>query len=34
VQHELRHRILERLRKEGIEIPFPQRTVHLRRGSL
>jgi len=30
VQHELRHRILERLRREGIEIPFPQRTVHLR----
>jgi len=32
VQHELRHRILERLRREGIEIPFPQRTVHLRGG--
>ena len=31
VQHELRHRILERFKKEGIEIPFPQRTVHLRR---
>jgi small-conductance mechanosensitive channel len=31
VQHELRHRIFERLNKEGIEIPFPQRTVHLRR---
>jgi small-conductance mechanosensitive channel len=30
VQHELRHRILERLRREGIEMPFPQRTVHLR----
>ena len=30
VQHELRHRILERFRKEGIEIPFPQRTVHVR----
>ncbi len=30
VQHELRHRILERLRREGIEVPFPQRTVHLR----
>ncbi len=28
-QHELRKRILNRLRKEGIEIPFPQRTVHL-----
>ena len=31
VQHELRHRILERLRKEEIEIPFPQRTVHWRK---
>ena len=31
VQHELRHRILERFQKEGIEIPYPQRTVHLRR---
>jgi small-conductance mechanosensitive channel len=31
VQHELRHRILERFRKEGIGIPFPQRTVHLRK---
>ncbi|MBI5968864.1 MAG: mechanosensitive ion channel family protein [Deltaproteobacteria bacterium] len=30
VQHELRHRILERFKKEGVEIPFPQRTVHLR----
>jgi small-conductance mechanosensitive channel len=30
VQHELRHRILERLRKEEVEIPFPQRTVYLR----
>jgi small-conductance mechanosensitive channel len=30
VQHELRHRIFERFKKEGIEIPFPQRTVHLR----
>ena len=30
VQHELRHRILERFRKENIEIPYPQRTVHLR----
>lgn len=33
VQHELRHRILERFKKEGIEIPFPQRTVHLREGT-
>jgi len=30
VQHELRHRLFERFKKEGIEIPFPQRTVHLR----
>ncbi len=30
VQHELRHRIFARFQKEGIEIPFPQRTVHLR----
>lgn len=31
VQHELRHRIFERFKKEGIEIPFPQRMVHLRK---
>ncbi|MBI5584454.1 MAG: mechanosensitive ion channel family protein [Deltaproteobacteria bacterium] len=30
VQHELRKRIFQRFREEGIEIPFPQRTVHLR----
>ena len=30
VQHELRKRILRRLRAEGIEIPFPIRTVELR----
>jgi small-conductance mechanosensitive channel len=29
VQHELRKRILRRFRREGIEIPFPQRDVHL-----
>jgi small-conductance mechanosensitive channel len=29
VQHELRHRIFERFKKEGIEIPFPQRTLHV-----
>lgn len=29
-QHELRKRILRRFRQEGIEIPFPQRTVQLR----
>jgi small-conductance mechanosensitive channel len=28
-QHELRKRIFRRFRTEGIEIPFPQRTVHL-----
>jgi len=31
VQSELRKRIFERLKKEGIEIPFPQRVVHLRK---
>ncbi|MBI4591018.1 MAG: mechanosensitive ion channel family protein [Candidatus Rokubacteria bacterium] len=30
VQHELRKRILRRFRAEGIEIPFPVRTVELR----
>jgi len=30
VQHELRKRIFERFRQEGIEIPFPHRTVYLR----
>lgn len=30
VQHELRMRIFERFQAEGIEIPFPQRTVHFR----
>lgn len=30
VQHELRKRIFARFRQEGIEIPFPIRTVHLR----
>lgn len=29
-QHELRKRIFRRFRKEGIEIPFPHRTVYLR----
>jgi small-conductance mechanosensitive channel len=28
-QHELRKRILERFRQEGISIPFPQRDVHV-----
>ena len=30
VQHELRKRILRRFKAENIEIPYPQRTVHLR----
>jgi small-conductance mechanosensitive channel len=30
-QHELRKRILRRFREEGIEIPFPIRTVEIRR---
>jgi small-conductance mechanosensitive channel len=30
VQHELRKRIFRRFREEGIEIPFPQRTVYIR----
>jgi len=29
-QHELRKRVIKRLRAEGIEIPFPHRTVYLR----
>ena len=29
-QHELRKRIIRRFRAEGIEIPFPVRTVELR----
>jgi len=29
-QHELRKRIFNRFRKEGIEIPFPHRTVYVR----
>jgi small-conductance mechanosensitive channel len=31
VQHEMRKRIFKRFRVEGIEIPFPQRTVHIRK---
>lgn len=31
VQHELRKRILKRFRQEGIEIPYPVRSVYLRR---
>ena len=31
-QHELRKRIFRRFRDEGIEIPFPQRVVHLQGG--
>jgi small-conductance mechanosensitive channel len=30
VRHELRKRIVRRFREEGIDIPFPIRTVHLR----
>lgn len=30
VQHELRKRILKRFKQDGIEMPFPQRTVYLR----
>jgi small-conductance mechanosensitive channel len=30
VQHELRKRIFERFKKEGIEIPFPTRTVYIK----
>lgn len=31
VQHEMRKRIFKRFKKEGIEIPFPHRTVYLRK---
>jgi len=30
VQHELRHRILERFRQEGIRIPLPESIIHVR----
>ncbi|MEX2261071.1 MAG: mechanosensitive ion channel family protein [Bryobacteraceae bacterium] len=30
VQHELRKRIFRRFRQEGIEIPFPSRTLHIK----
>jgi small-conductance mechanosensitive channel len=30
VQHELRKRLFKRFKDEGIEIPFPQRVVHLK----
>jgi len=30
VQHELRKRIFKRFRREGLEIPFPIRTVYLK----
>lgn len=33
VQHELRKYIFSRFKEEGIEIPYPQRTVHLRKNS-
>ena len=31
VQHELRKRIFKRFRAEGVEIPFPIRTLHIRK---
>jgi small-conductance mechanosensitive channel len=31
VQHEMRKRIFKRFKEEGIEIPFPHRTVYLRK---
>ncbi|MDD5558975.1 mechanosensitive ion channel family protein [Candidatus Methylomirabilis sp.] len=34
VQHELRKRIFARFQKEGIEIPFPQRVVHVHAASV
>jgi small-conductance mechanosensitive channel len=34
VQHELRKRIFRRFRIEGVEIPFPIRTIHVRRTGL
>jgi len=34
VQHELRKRIFKRFRKEGIEIPFPIRTVYMKTGTI
>jgi small-conductance mechanosensitive channel len=33
VQHELHKRILRRFRAEGIDIPFPQQTLHVVGGS-
>jgi small-conductance mechanosensitive channel len=33
-QHELRKKIFRRFRIEGIEIPFPQRTVHVRQDTV
>jgi small-conductance mechanosensitive channel len=33
-QHELRKRIFRRFNKEGVEIPFPQRTVHVKQGNV
>ena len=33
VQHELRKRIFKRFKEEGLAIPYPQQTVHLRQDS-
>ncbi|MDQ7780507.1 MAG: mechanosensitive ion channel, partial [Planctomycetota bacterium] len=33
VQHEVRKRIFARFRKEGIEIPFPVRTVYMKQNA-
>lgn len=33
VQHELRKRIFKRFRREGIEIPFPIRTLYIKNGA-
>lgn len=32
-QHELRKRIFRRFRKEGVEIPFPIRTIYMKQGA-
>jgi small-conductance mechanosensitive channel len=32
VQHDLRKRILKRFKKEGLEMPYPQQTIHVASG--